>query len=357
VKQKTIIVTGGLGYIGSHTIACLADNGWRIHVIDNLSTSNLNVLSDLKILTGHDIGFDQLDVRDTDALSAAFKTIMPDAIIHFAGLKVADESLRKPLDYYSHNVAGALSVLSAMKAINCHRLVFSSSAAVYGVPEHCPISETDPFAAVTPYGQSKAIVEKILLDMANTLIDEAYWQFSILRYFNPVGAHPSGQIGENPLAGTQNLMPILSKVALGKLEKLSVFGQNFDTIDGTGVRDYIHVMDLARGHVHALNELFNHPKTNSYCQAFNLGTGRGYSVLEMTAAFDRASGRHTAIEFAPPRTGDAPMSFADVTKAKNELGWSTKHDLNDMMKSHWDYLLKVYASDFDNVDKVAGEGH
>lgn len=322
------LVTGGAGYIGSHTCLELLQAGHEVTVLDNLSNSRQESLRRVQAITGRDIRFIEADLRDRGAVDAALREQPVDAVIHFAGLKAVGESTEKPLDYYSNNVGGTLSLCQAMADAGVKRLVFSSSATVYGDPSSVPIQEHFPLSATNPYGRSKLFIEEILRDLHRS---DASWRIALLRYFNPVGAHPSGQIGEDPRGIPNNLMPYVAQVAIGKLPKLRVFGDDYETEDGTGVRDYIHVVDLARGHLKALERLAQEATIATY----NLGTGRGYSVLEMVRAFEQASGRPVPYEVVARRPGDIARCYADPTLARNELGWRAEHDIDAMVRDTW----------------------
>lgn len=320
-----VLVTGGLGYIGSHTCTVLAEAGYRLVVVDNLCNSKPAVLERLRELTGADIAFHQLDLRDRPAIEKIMNGI--EAVVHFAGLKAVGESVEKPLLYYDNNVGGTIALLEAMAARGVKSMVFSSSATVYGDPERLPIPEDHRLAPTNPYGKSKLMIEQLLADYAAA--DSAF-RCAALRYFNPIGAHPSGRIGEDPRGIPNNLLPFVAQVAVKKLPALKVFGKDYKTADGTGVRDYIHVMDLARGHLAALQFL---SEGNSI--TCNLGTGRGYSVREVVAAFERASGRKVPVEFAARRPGDVAASYADPSLAAGKLGWKAKLDIDAMCRDVW----------------------
>ncbi|MCF7823240.1 MAG: UDP-glucose 4-epimerase GalE [Candidatus Marinimicrobia bacterium] len=326
--MSQILVTGGAGYIGSHTVLELLENGDEVIVIDNLSNSKLESLKRVEELSGKKIIFHQIDLLNKDDLGAEFKKYDIDAVIHFAGLKAVGESVKIPLSYYQNNLTGTLNLLGAMKEHGVKKLVFSSSATVYGDPDSVPITEAFPTSATNPYGRSKLIIEEILRDL---YVSDNEWDIILLRYFNPVGAHKSGRIGEDPAGIPNNLMPYISKVAVGQLEILPVYGNDYDTPDGTGVRDYIHVVDLALGHLKALEHLSVHPGL----EAINLGTGRGYSVFEILHAFEQASGKTVAFEIKPRRTGDIAKCFADTSKADDVLGWKAERDLAEMCEDAW----------------------
>ena len=331
--MSTILVTGGAGYIGSHTVLELLSQGDDVIVIDNLSNSSQESLRRVEALTGKAPVFYEIDLLDQAALATPFQNHHIDAVIHFAGLKAVGESVEIPLKYYQNNLSGTLNLLGEMKTYGVKRLVFSSSATVYGDPSSVPITEDFPVSATNPYGRSKLIIEEMLADLA---LSDAQWDISILRYFNPVGAHSSGQIGEDPNGIPNNLMPYISQVAVGKLEKLSVYGNDYETRDGTGVRDYIHVVDLAQGHLKALDHLMTQPGLVTV----NLGTGQGYSVLEMVKAFESASGQTVAYEIVHRRTGDIAACYADTQKAFEVLGWKAAKGLKEMCDDAWRWQSK-----------------
>ncbi len=320
------LVTGGLGYIGSHTCVELLGAGQRVTIVDNLSNSKLAVLDRIERIAGRRPDFILADVRDGAVMAAALAGC--DGVIHFAGLKAVGESVDKPLEYYANNVAGSLALCQAMRVAGVRTLVFSSSATVYGDPHTVPIQEHFPLSATNPYGRSKLMIEDMLRDIARA---DAGWRIALLRYFNPVGAHPSGLIGEDPNGVPNNLLPYVAQVAVGKLECLAVFGNDYPTPDGTGVRDYIHVVDLARGHLAALAAL----ERDGGLLTVNLGTGRGYSVLEMVRAFEQASGRPVKYRIAPRRAGDIATCYADPALARERLGWQAEHDLAAMCADAW----------------------
>jgi UDP-glucose 4-epimerase len=328
--MSRVLLTGGMGYIGSHTAVVLAEAGHEVVLFDNLCNSKVSVLDRLETIIGKRLPFIEGDVRDADKLEGALKAHKIDAVIHFAGLKAVGESVEKPIDYYDNNVTGTISLLKAMRAADVKTLVFSSSATVYGDPQYLPLDEAHPTSATNPYGRSKLQIEEILADVAKS---DTSWRIACLRYFNPVGAHDSGLIGEDPNEIPNNLMPYIAQVASGKLPKLNVFGDDYDTIDGTGVRDYIHVMDLADGHSAALD--FLEQETGWY--AINLGTGTGYSVLEMVKAFEAASKRSVPYQIAPRRAGDIATCYAKVDKAKQQLGWEAMRSLQEMCASSWKF--------------------
>ncbi|MCU7554894.1 UDP-glucose 4-epimerase GalE [Alteromonas sp. ASW11-19] len=327
--MKTILVTGGAGYIGSHTVLQLLEQDFAVVVLDNLSNSSAESLRRVEALTDKAVTFVQGDIRDTAVLDDIFSEHDVHSVIHFAGLKAVGESVQKPLEYYENNVYGTLTLCKVMRKHNVKNLVFSSSATVYGDPAALPLRESMATGHPTnPYGMSKLMVEHVLTDLYQSDND---WNIVLLRYFNPVGAHPSGQIGEDPNGIPNNLMPYISQVATGKLEQLSVFGDDYDTPDGTGVRDYIHVEDLANGHLKALDRL----ALNMGLDIYNLGTGQGYSVLEMVKAFEAASGRNIPYAIAPRRSGDVASCYADPTKAATELNWHAEKTLEEMCSSTW----------------------
>ncbi len=324
-----ILVTGGLGYIGSHTCAELLRAGHALTIVDNLANSKASVLERIRSLgRGGSVEFHQADVRDHRALGEVFSTGRIEAVIHFAGLKAVGESVAKPLLYYDNNLHGTCNLLEVMARHSVRRIVFSSSATVYGDPQHLPLTETHPLGAVNPYGRSKQYVESMLADMAAANPD---FRHATLRYFNPIGAHPSGSIGEDPKGIPNNLFPYITQVAIGRLAKLRIFGTDYDTVDGTGVRDYIHVMDLAAGHLAALRYVLQQDRSITV----NLGTGRGNSVLEVVQAFERVTGIPIPREFGPRRTGDVASCYADVSLAMRELGWQTELGIDDMCRDSW----------------------
>ncbi len=323
-----ILVTGGAGYIGSHTVIELLNQGHTVTVVDNLCNSKEESLRRVQAITGRKVAFHKVDLLDRVALNAVFAGARYDAVIHFAGLKAVGESVRKPLEYYHNNLTGTLVLLEAMRAHGVKLLVFSSSATVYGVPETVPLNENAPLGATNPYGQTKLMIEQMLRDL-----DAAGpgWGLALLRYFNPVGAHSSGRIGEDPNGIPNNLMPFVAQVAVGKLPKLCVYGNDYPTRDGTGVRDYIHVVDLALGHLAALDFLVKKPSLITV----NLGTGRGYSVLEMIRAFEKASGRKVPYEIVARRPGDVAECYADPALAQKLLGWKAGCGVDEMCVDQW----------------------
>ncbi len=325
-----IIVTGGAGYIGSHTCLELLNSGHEVTVIDNLCNAHPQGLQRVEELTGKKIRFFQVDLLDKPALDGVFKDTQDAvAVIHFAGLKAVGESVEKPLRYYQNNLTGTLTLCEVMQENGLKNIVFSSSATVYGDPASVPITEDFPLLSCTnPYGRTKAMIEDILRDI---FVADPTWNIALLRYFNPVGAHESGRIGEDPNGIPNNLMPYVSQVAVGKLPQLSVFGDDYDTPDGTGVRDYIHVVDLAIGHLRAIEKLKQSPGVVTY----NLGTGQGYSVLDMVKAFEKASGRKVAYTIAPRRAGDIAKCYADPSLAAQELSWKAERGIEEMCVDTW----------------------
>jgi UDP-glucose 4-epimerase len=330
---KTILVTGGAGYIGSHTSLELLEAGYDVVVVDNLSNARQEALERVQRLTGKRLRFHKADLRSMQAIKDIFREEMIDAVIHFAGLKAVGESMEIPLAYYQNNIGGTNNLLEAMQEFGCRNIVFSSSATVYGAPEKLPLTESSALSAVNPYGRTKLFIEYMLKDLAASNPD---WNISILRYFNPVGAHVSGEIGENPLGIPNNLMPYITQVAIGALEELAVFGDDYDTPDGTCIRDYIHVVDLARGHLSALARLEERPGLMIH----NLGTGQGYSVLETIHAFEQASGQNVKYRITGRRPGDAPAVYSDPSKAEKELGWKAEHGIEAMCRDAWRWQQK-----------------
>ena len=326
--MKTILVTGGAGYIGSHTLIELINNNFDVVVVDNLVNSSRESLRRIKQITGHDIPFIEADIRDQSALDDIFTTYNIDSVIHFAGLKAVGESVAKPLEYYDNNLVSTLALLEAMRKHGVKQLVFSSSATVYGSPSELPLRETSTVGVglTNPYGKTKYMIEQIIQDYCAA--DPAF-EATILRYFNPIGAHQSGQIGEDPNGIPNNLLPYVAQVAVGKLQSVGVFGNDYDTPDGTGVRDYIHVVDLARGHVAALQ----HMKAGA--NVYNLGTGSGTSVLEIIKAFSKACGRDLPYEIKPRRAGDIAACYADCSKAERELGWRAELSVEQACADSW----------------------
>jgi len=328
------MLTGGMGYIGSHVAVVLNEAGYDVVLYDNLSNSNLSVLDRLETITGKRLAFIEGDVRDTLKLEQALTYHKIDAIIHLAGLKAVGESVEKPIDYYENNVIGTISLLRAMHTTNIKSIVFSSSATVYGDPHYLPLDEQHPTSAINPYGRSKLQIEEILADIVKS---DPGWHISCLRYFNPVGAHYSGLIGEAPNDTPNNLMPYIARVASGSLPYLNVYGNDYSTIDGTGVRDYIHVMDLAQGHVAGLHFL----QRKEGFHLFNLGTGKGRSVLEMIKTFEQVSGKHIPYQIISRRAGDVATCYANVDKAAFYLGWKATETLHDMCASTWLFQKKL----------------
>lgn len=325
-----ILVTGGAGFIGSHTVVELQQAGHEVVVFDNLCNANPVVIDRIEAITGKRPVFIEGDIRDEAALTSVFAEHGPiDSVIHFAGLKAVGESVIKPLEYYDNNVNGTLCLLRAMRAAGCKNIIFSSSATVYGTPDACPIPETQPkHEATNPYGRTKGQIEDILTDVQHAMPE---WNVVLLRYFNPIGAHESGTMGEDPCGIPNNLMPYITQVAVGKLERLGVFGDDYDTPDGSGVRDYIHVVDLARGHVAALKAL----KPEGGVSIYNLGTGKGTSVLELVHAFEAATGVKIPYDIKPRRAGDIAACWADCSKAEHELGWKAEFGIERMCADSW----------------------
>ena len=326
--MKSILVTGGAGYIGSHTVLLLLEAGHQVVVLDNLSNSSRESLNRVERLAGKSVAFVEGDIRDANCLDTLFSDYDIAAVIHFAGLKAVGESVAMPLSYYDCNVTGSLRLLEAMERAGVHTMVFSSSATVYGDPATVPIREDFPLSSTNPYGATKLHIEDMLRDLYRS---NEKWKLALLRYFNPVGAHESGQIGEDPAGIPNNLMPYIAQVAVGKREKLGVFGGDYPTPDGTGVRDYIHVMDLAQGHLAALEAL----DADAGLLTVNLGTGRGYSVLEMVTAFSQASGRPVPYEIVERRPGDVASCYADPAHANAVLGWEAQRGIEKMCEDHW----------------------
>lgn len=325
-----ILVTGGTGYIGSHTCVLLLEHGYDVVIIDNLSNSKIEVVDKIKKITSKDVIFYKGDVRDKELLTRIFSENKIDGVIHFAGLKAVGESVKKPLMYYKNNIDSTLNLCEIMNEFNVKNIIFSSSATVYGIPEELPLKETSKVGGTTnPYGSSKLFIENILNDL---YISDNSWNITILRYFNPVGAHESGLLGEDPNGIPNNLMPYIVKVACDELECLSIFGDDYDTYDGTGVRDYIHVVDLAMGHVKALGNM-------NGLNIYNLGTGNGYSVLEMVNTFKKVNGVDVKYKIVERRDGDIAACYADSSKAYNDLGWKAKLSLEDMVSSAYRYAL------------------
>ena len=324
-----ILVTGGAGFIGSHTCVEMLNAGYEVIVVDNLCNASEEAIRRVEKITGKNVTFYKADIRDKEALDQIFDKESVECVIHFAGLKAVGESVAKPLEYYQNNIAGTLTLCDVMRNHNVKNIIFSSSATVYGDPAFIPITEECPKGTCTnPYGWTKSMMEQIMTDVQKANPD---MNVILLRYFNPVGAHESGRIGEDPKGIPNNLMPYISQVAVGKLEKLGVFGDDYDTPDGTGVRDYIHVVDLAKGHVKAINYIFSNPGLD----VINLGTGVGYSVLDMVKAFGKACGKEIPYEIKPRRAGDIAMCYADPAKAARVLGWKAEKGLDEMCADTW----------------------
>ncbi|MDR9366085.1 MAG: UDP-glucose 4-epimerase GalE [Balneolaceae bacterium] len=331
--MKSILVTGGAGFIGSHTALELLNAGYKVVVIDNLSNSKLTAISRVESLTSKKIDFYQMDLLNKKDLREVFNAYSFDAVIHFAALKAVGESVEEPLRYYRNNISGTINLCEIMQEAGVNNFVFSSSATVYGDPSQSPLTEDAELSAVNPYGQTKLTTEYLLKDLQTANPD---WNVALLRYFNPVGAHESGEIGEDPSGIPNNLMPYVTQVAVGKREKLSVFGNDYPTRDGTGERDYIHVVDLAIGHLKALKKLEENPGLVVY----NLGTGSGYTVLELVKTFEKINEVSVPYEIAPRRPGDAASCFADPSKAEKELGWTTQRGLEEMCRDAWNWQQK-----------------
>lgn len=330
-QNMKILVTGGTGYIGSHTIVELLNAGHDVVAIDNLSNSNAMSLERVSEITGKSVVFHNIDIRDFDSLNSLLDNYYFDCCIHFAGLKAVGESVAKPLDYYDNNVCGTVNLLRALNKHNCKNIIFSSSACVYGNPKIIPISENCPKGLCTnPYGQTKSMIEEIMIDLHKS---DSNWNIVLLRYFNPIGAHQSGKIGEDPNGVPNNLMPYITQVAIGKRSELNIFGDDYDTHDGTGVRDYIHVVDLARGHVCALRAI----EDKCGLEIFNLGTGHGYSVLDVVHAFEKANGVKIPYVIKPRRVGDVAVCYSDAGKAEQILGWYAEFNLEDMCRDSWNW--------------------
>lgn len=323
-----IVVTGGAGYIGSHTCVELLHEGHELIVVDNLSNSKRAVLQRIKEMSGREFKFYQDDLLDKEALERVFSENSIEAVIHFAGLKAVGESVAIPLTYYHNNITGTLLLCQAMQQYGVKKLVFSSSASVYGVPDRMPVSEDFPRSATNPYGKTKLMIEEICSDLC---VADNKWSIALLRYFNPIGAHESGKIGEDPNGIPNNLMPYITQVAVGRRERLHIFGCDYDTHDGTGVRDYIHVVDLAKGHIKALEKI----RCSTGIKTYNLGTGKGYSVLDLVKAFEKATGQKIPYELTARRPGDIATCYADPAKAKQELGWVAEKNIEDMCRDSW----------------------
>lgn len=336
---KTVLVTGGAGYIGSHAVLQLLAAGFRAVVVDSLGNSSELAVRRVAALAGEharNLSFHKVDIRDKDGLEKVFSSTRFDAVIHFAGLKAVGESVQKPLLYYDHNIVGTINLLEVMAAHGCKKLVFSSSAAVYGSPKNSPCTEEFPLTPHNPYGRTKLIAEEICRDIYRS---DPEWRIILLRYFNPVGAHPSGYLGEDPRGTPNNLMPFVQQVAVGRRPSVTIFGNNYATKDGTGVRDYIHVVDLAEGHVAALRKLFDN-SSNIGCEAYNLGTGKGTSVLEIVNEFEKASGKKIPLVIGQRRPGDAEILFSVARKAERELNWKAKYGITEMCRDQWNWASK-----------------
>ncbi|HDF2670368.1 UDP-glucose 4-epimerase GalE [Clostridioides difficile] len=323
-----VLVAGGAGYIGSHTAIELLESGYEVVIVDNLSNSNSIVVDRIKELSKKPVKFYNIDIRNKDEMQVVFKENNIESIIHFAALKAVGESVEKPIEYYSNNLISTLNLFELMREYGVKKFVFSSSATVYGDPHTCPILEDFPLSVTNPYGRTKLMIEQMLVDISKA---DKSLDIALLRYFNPVGAHKSGRIGEEPNGVPSNLMPYITKIAVGKLKELSVYGNDYPTHDGTGVRDYIHVLDLAAGHVKALQKLEENPGLVVY----NLGTGKGYSVLDLVKAFSKASGKEIPYKIVGRRAGDVAMCYADSSKAEKELGWKAKYELEEMCEDSW----------------------
>lgn len=343
-----ILVTGGAGFIGSHICVELLREGYQVTVVDNLVNSKRESLERVQRITGRALEFHQIDLRDEDSLGMLFARASFDAAIHLAGFKSVDESVLRPLDTYHNNLIGTLILCRFMNQYGVKRLVFSSSATVYGAPERFPITEDSDLSPTNPYGRSKLMIEQLLQDI---VVSDREWRVVVLRYFNPVGAHPSGRIGEDPRSAPTNLLPYIAQVAVGRLPELRIFGSDYPTPDGTGVRDYIHVVDLAQGHLKALEKLMDSPGV----QIFNLGTGRGYSVLEVMEAFEKVSGEKIPHRFVSRRPGDAPVSYADPSRAEAELGWVAQRGLEQMCRDIWRWQSNN-PDGYDSTQQVERKG-
>ena len=329
--MKNILVTGGAGFIGSHTCVELLESGYNIIIMDNFSNSKPEALNRIKKITNKDFLFYNTDMNDFNGVCKIFEENEIDAVIHFAGFKAVGESVQKPIDYYSNNITGTLELLKAMKKYSCKNIVFSSSATVYGMNNPVPYSEEMPTSATNPYGYTKVMIERILTDISKS---DNGWSVILLRYFNPIGAHKSGLIGEDPNGIPNNLLPYICQVAVGKLKQLNVFGNDYNTPDGTGVRDYIHVVDLAKGHLSALKYAFENKGT----EEINLGTGKGSSVLEVLHSFEKACGKEIPYRFSERRSGDIAECYADTSKAKKLLNWSAQYNLDEMTSDSWNFI-------------------
>ena len=332
--MANILVTGGAGFIGSHTCVELLASGHEVIIVDNFSNSKPEALKRIKEISGKDVKFYETDILDLDGLNKIFDENRIDAVIHFAGLKAVGESVQKPVEYYHNNITGTLMLIQAMRAHECKKIVFSSSATVYGVDNPVPYVETMPtHTATNPYGYTKVMIEQILRDVA---VSDPEWSIVLLRYFNPIGSHKSGLLGEDPNGIPNNLFPYIQQVAIGKREYLGVFGNDYDTPDGTGVRDYIHVMDLASGHLCAVDYVLGHKGV----EAVNLGTGKGSSVLDVLHAFEKACGKDLAYKIMPRRAGDIAWCYANTDKAKKLFGWEAKYGIDEMCTDGWNFIQK-----------------
>ncbi len=332
-EYYVILITGGAGYIGSHTCVSLIEAGYNVVVYDNFSNSSRESIKRVEKIVNKNIDVIDGDIRDKISLQKVFDKYEIDSVIHFAGLKAVGESVEKPLEYYDNNIGGTLALCEVMRDNGCKKIVFSSSATVYGDPKSVPIKENFPLSATNPYGRSKLFIEEILRDL---YVSDDEWKIILLRYFNPVGAHETGLIGEDPNGIPNNLMPFISQVAVGKREYLNVFGDDYDTCDGTGVRDYIHVVDLSMGHLKAIEKI----DSIKDVLTVNLGTGKGYSVLDMIKAFEKASGKKIAYKIVARRAGDIETCYADPSYAKKVFGWSAKYDIDDMCRDSWRWQLQ-----------------
>lgn len=329
-----VLVTGGAGYIGSHTCVELLTEGYEVIIVDNLYNSSEKVIGRIKEITGKQVIFYKADIRNYDTMNSIFSKEKPDVVIHFAGLKSVGESVSKPLEYYENNICGTLNLCRVMRENGCKNIIFSSSATVYGEPKFIPITEKCPKGICTnPYGWTKYMLEQILTDIH---ISDPDWNVILLRYFNPIGAHKSGRIGEAPNGIPNNLLPYIAKVAIGELDYVRVFGNDYDTPDGTGVRDYIHVVDLAKGHLKALDKIKENPGTKIY----NLGTGKGYSVLDIIKAFSKACGKDIPYRITERRPGDIAICYSDASLAKEELNWKAEYDIDEMCADSWRWQLQ-----------------
>lgn len=328
-----ILVTGGAGFIGSHTCVELLESGYEVIIMDNLCNSKEESVHRIEQITGKKVKFYKTDMLDLDGIAEIFEKNEISAVIHFAGLKAVGESVEKPLEYYHNNITGTINLLRVMKRYGCKTIVFSSSATVYGVNNQAPYTEDMPTSATNPYGYTKVMIEQILKDLT---VPDDEWSVAALRYFNPIGAHKSGLIGEDPNGIPNNLVPYIAQVASGRQEKLKVFGNDYDTPDGTGVRDYIHVVDLAKGHISALKYALDHKGFTPV----NLGTGKGSSVLDVVKAYEKASGKEIPVEITERRAGDIATSYADTSLAKKLLGWEAELDLDDMCRDSWNFTVK-----------------